>query len=70
MSRGVDGVDYLVFPSLSYINFLASLLATDKPLEEKDREAGKRIIVHSSSGEISTTFNDHRDLVTKGLLVT
>ena len=53
MSRVVDGVDYLVFASLSYINFLASLLATDKPLEEKDRDAGRRIIVHSSSGEMS-----------------
>ena len=46
---------YSLIPS-SYINFLASLLATDKPLEEKDREAGNRIIVQSSSGEMSHSF--------------
>ena len=50
VQTGFCDILFAYHPS-SYINFLASLLATEKPLEEKDREAGKRIIVHSSSGE-------------------
>ena len=36
-----------------YINFLASVLATDKPQHDRARDANRKVIVHSTKGKIN-----------------
>ena len=36
--------------TIGYINFLASLLASDKPADQRSRDCNKRVVVHSSRG--------------------
>ena len=43
-----------------YINFLASVLATDKPQNERARDSNRKVVVHSSKGKI---YNNSIDQV-------
>ena len=36
--------------TIGYINFLASLLASDKPADQRSRDCNRRVVVHSSRG--------------------
>ena len=45
--------------SFRYITFLAELVASDKPADEKKRDCNRRVVVHSSRGEHRVGHGHH-----------
>jgi len=43
--------------TIGYINFLASVLATDKPQNERARDCNRKVVVHSSKGPHTLTHS-------------
>eukprot|EP00090_Calanus_glacialis_P000613 TRINITY_DN10398_c0_g1_i1.p1 TRINITY_DN10398_c0_g1~~TRINITY_DN10398_c0_g1_i1.p1 ORF type:complete len:114 (-),score=36.90 TRINITY_DN10398_c0_g1_i1:45-386(-) len=57
--------------TIGYITFLAELVASDKPADEKKRDCNRRVVVHSSRGHHpvshSLSWTNHRSQVTNGV---
>ena len=48
-------------PTFRYINFLAEMVASDRPVEQTNRDANKRVVVTSPKGHFNTVWR--RELI-------
>ena len=53
----VLNLKYFIFFRCRYINFLASVLASDKPQNERARDSNRKVVVHSTKGKFHKKYN-------------